>query len=250
VANASAVQRWLIDQGHPAEKITVIRNGVDVSRFEALPNEGRLHRELGLEGSVPIVAVVARLSPVKGIEDFVRAASAVAARFKAARFVLFGDRMPPGEHRREPELLYAERMHRLACELGIGDRVFFAGCRADVAELLPELTVSVLPSHTEGLPNAVLESMAVGVPVVATSVGGVPEVITHESTGLLVPQRDPGALASAISRVLQDRALAVSLAAEAKRAAKERFSVSRMVRETEELYARVGRREGGTGVHA
>jgi glycosyltransferase involved in cell wall biosynthesis len=250
VANAEAVRRWLIEQGHAPGKIAVIRNGIDLSRFESVENRGRLHAELGVGAEAPLVAVVARLSPVKGIDDFVRAASVVATRVPEARFVLFGNRMSRGQYRREPEYLYAEKMHRLACELGIGSRVFFAGCRTDVTELLPELAVSVLPSHTEGLPNAVLESMAAGVPVVATNVGGVPELITHESTGLLVPPRDPGALASAISRILSDRALAASLAAEAARTVKERFSLGRMVRETEDLYTRLEARQGGRRVHA
>lgn len=239
VANADAVRRWLIDQGHPSEKITVIRNGIDTARFASLENQGRLHRELGFPDGAPLVAVVARLSPVKGIDDFVRAASRLAGSFPEARFVLFGSRPGQSQNPEEPDSLYAEKMHRLACELGVGDRVFFAGCRTDMAELLPELTISVLPSHTEGLPNAVLESMAAGVPVVATNVGGIPEVIEHEITGLLVPPHHPGALASAISRLLKDPALAASLATEAKRAAKERFSVGRMVRETENLYMRV-----------
>lgn len=246
VANADAVRRWLIDQGHPAEKITVIRNGIDTARFASLENRGRLHRELGLPDGAPLVAVVARLSPVKGIDDFVRAASRLAGEFTEARFVLFGSR----QNREEPEFVYAGEMHRLACELGIGDRVFFAGCRADIAELLPELAISVLPSHTEGLPNAVLESMAAGVAVVATNVGGIPEVIEHEVTGLLVPPHDPEALAAAISRLLKNRALAASLAAEAKRAAQERFSVGRMVRETENLYTRVKPRKDATRVDA
>jgi glycosyltransferase involved in cell wall biosynthesis len=234
IANADAVRSWLESQGHPPEKIRVIRNGVDLTRFAAQLGVPRLHREFGLSDRAPLIAVLARLSRVKGIDDFVRAASGVASRFPEARFVVFGD----SSHTGDPlELAYADELRQLAATLGIGDRLFFAGYRTDVAELLPEISLSVLPSHTEGLPNAILESMAAGVPVVATNVGGVPELIENGVNGLLVPPHDPRALSAAICRLLADPALAAGMATAAKRDARERFSVERMVRETEELYA-------------
>jgi glycosyltransferase involved in cell wall biosynthesis len=240
VANADAVRSWLVSQGHSPKKIRVIRNGVDFSRFAARLRVPRLHREFGLPDRVPLIAVVARLSRVKGIDDFVRAASGVASQFPEARFVVFGDT----SHSGDPwETAYADELRQLAASLGIADRLFFAGYRTDVAELLPEITLSVLPSHTEGLPNAILESMAAGVPVVATNVGGVPELIEDGVCGLLVPPHDPRALSSAICRLLTDPVLANGLAAAAKRSVRERFSVERMVRETEELYASLTRRK-------
>jgi glycosyltransferase involved in cell wall biosynthesis len=240
VANAEAVRSWLVSQGHPPRKIRVIRNGVDLSRFAARTTEPRLHREFGISDRVPLIAVVARLSRVKGIDDFVRAASAVASRFSDARFVVFGDSRKTGD---PTESTYADELRQLAASLGIGDRLLFTGYRTDVAELLPELTLSVLPSHTEGLPNAILESMAAGVPVVASNVGGIPELIDDGVTGLLVPPRDPRALSAAICRLLSEPAFAAGLASAAVRAARERFSVERMVRETEELYASFSRRK-------
>jgi glycosyltransferase involved in cell wall biosynthesis len=238
VANADAVRSWLESQGHPPEKIRVIRNGVDFSRFAALPGAPRLRREFGLPDGVPIIAVLARLSRVKGIDDFVRAASGVASQFPDARFLVFGDSSHTGD---PSEATYADELRQLAATLGIAGRLLFAGYRTDVAELLPEITVSVLPSHTEGLPNAILESMAAGVPVVATNVGGVPELIDDGVTGLLVPPRDPRALSSAICRLLGDPALAHGLASAAKRSVRECFSLERMLRETEELYASLTR---------
>jgi glycosyltransferase involved in cell wall biosynthesis len=115
----------------------------------------------------------------------------------------------------------------------------FTGFRSDVPELLSEAAVSVLPSLSEGLSNSLLESMASGVPVVATHVGGNPEVIEHGVTGLLVPSRDSAALAAAVARVLDDKDLAASFSQAGIRRVAELFSMERSVRETEHLYQRL-----------
>ena len=120
--------------------------------------------------------------------------------------------------------------------LGIGGRVVFTGFRLDVPELLSEVAISVLPSLSEALPNVVLESMAAGVPVVATRVGGNPEVVEEGVTGLLVPPQDPAALAKAICRLLENPELASRYGRAGKQRIAEQFSLERMVRQTETLY--------------
>jgi glycosyltransferase involved in cell wall biosynthesis len=127
-------------------------------------------------------------------------------------------------------------MEALAARLGLQGRVVFTGMRSDVPSVLSAATVSVLPSLSEGLPNAILESMAAGLPVVATRVGGTPEAVQDGVTGLLVPPRDPAALVAALRAVIEDRELAARLGQAAKRRVTEWFSLERMVRRTEQLY--------------
>jgi glycosyltransferase involved in cell wall biosynthesis len=112
----------------------------------------------------------------------------------------------------------------------------FAGLRSDVPELLAGVTVSVLPSLTEGLSNTLLESLATSVPVVATNVGGNPEIVEHGSTGFLVPPRDAAALAGAVGALLSDPARAARMGEAGRRRVEEHFSLEAMVRKTERLY--------------
>lgn len=232
VANAEAVRQWLIDQGYDESRITVIRNGVDMRRF-AVPGDGpRIRAELGVPPRAPLVAVVSRLSRTKGLEDFLEAAADVARAVPEARFLVVGE----GTFK---ESGYQRDLAARANRLGLGDRVVFTGLRLDVPELLSEVAVSVLPSLSEGLSNTLLESLAAGVPTVATRVGGNSEAVEDGVTGLLVPPRQPGALARAVRRLLQDQELAGRFGVAARQRAVKHFSFERMIRETEDLYVRL-----------
>ena len=163
-----------------------------------------------------LVGNVARLAPQKDHRTLIEAARLV----PEAEFVVAGD----GELR--------EQLERQAA----GSRVRFLGARDDVPEILASLDVFAFPSLFEGLCVAVIEAQAAGVPVVATPVGGIRETVVDGETGLVVPTRDPPALAAAIRRLLEDRPAAEAMAAEAKRRVGERFSVERMVEETLRIY--------------
>ena len=186
----------------------VVPLGIDLDRFAsgkpALPKDG------------PLVGNVARLAPQKGHATLVEAARLV----PGARFAIVGD----GELRAELE----RRAEGLPVQL--------LGARDDVPDLLASFDVFAFPSLYEGLCVAVIEAQAAGVPVVATPVGGIRETVVDGETGLLVPPRDPEALAAAIRRLLDDPALARRLAEEARRRVRERFSERRMVEETLRLY--------------
>lgn len=227
LVNAETIRDVLIEQGYRPDKIFVIRNGIMLSRFGRRERGAELRRELGLPPAAPLVFVFSRLNGMKGIEYFLEAAAMIAPNFPDVRFLVVGD----GAKRKELEA------H--AVSLGLSSRVTFTGFRTDVPDLLPEATVSVLPSLSEGLSNSLLESMASGVPVVAGRVGGNPEIIEHDTSGLLVPPRDSAALAGAISRLLQDRELAARLGEAGKRRVAEVFSMERSVGEVERLYERL-----------
>jgi L-malate glycosyltransferase len=228
-ANAEAVRQWLIADGYDPEKIVVIRNGVDLARFTAVRRDSGLHRELGLSPRVPLIATLSRLVPSKGLEVFLEAATLVSPRHPDARFLVVGEQLGT-----EPS--YRPELERRAAALGIGGQVVFMGHRADTPEILSDVAVSVLASFSEGLSNVLLESMAAGAPVVATMVGGNPEVVEAGITGFLVPPRDAGALARAICTLLENRELAARFGAAGRRRVAASFSVEHLVRETEQLY--------------
>jgi glycosyltransferase involved in cell wall biosynthesis len=161
---------------------------------------------------------------MKGLPFFLEAAAVVAARLPDVYFVIAGD----GAERK--------KLEEYAVDLGIGRRVLFAGFRTDVPDLLSQAALSVLPSLSEGLSNSLLESMAAGVPVVATRVGGNPEVVDDGVTGLLAPPRDSIALAHAMLDLLDNPDLAARFGAAGKQRIARLFSVERAVRETERLY--------------
>ena len=227
LVNAEAIRDKLVEQGYAPAKIIVIRNGITLSKFGKRQKNSLLRQELAVPLSARLVVVFSRLNQMKGIQYFLDAAIILAGRFSDVRFLVVGD----GENRKELE--------EYACRLGLGQRTVFTGFRSDVPELLSEAAVSVLPSLSEGLSNSLLESMASGVPVVATRVGGNPEVIEHGVTGLLVPLRDSAALAAAVGRVLEDKEMAASFSQAGIRRVAELFSMERSVRETEHLYQRL-----------
>ncbi len=228
LVNADAVRQHLRDEGFPARKLTVIRNGINLDGFSPRTSQAALRQALGLPPLGALVTVVSRLNPMKGIECFLDAAGLVAARVPDAHFLVVGDNVEaPG---------YREHLQGVVAERGLAARVTFLGFRNDVADLLSASTVSVLPSLSEGLSNVLLESMAVGVPVVATRVGGSAEAVEHGVTGLLVPPADAAALAHGITLLLEHLHLAKCYGEQARQRVCERFSDERMARETEELY--------------
>jgi glycosyltransferase involved in cell wall biosynthesis len=227
LVNAEAIRESLIEQGYDPSKIVVIRNGIALSNFARKERSAVLRRELGFPPSARLVAVFSRLNPMKGVEYFLDAAIVLAGRFPDVCFLVAGG----GDSKKELE----ER----ACRLGLGQRIVFTGFRSDVRDLLSEAAISVLPSLSEGTSNTLLESMAAGIPVIATRVGGNPEVIEDEVSGLLVPARDSAALAAAAGRLLADEDLALRLGQAGMRRVSEIFSLSGSVQQTEHLYQRL-----------
>ncbi|MFI4967239.1 MAG: glycosyltransferase [Gammaproteobacteria bacterium] len=237
VVNAGAIRDWLVEQGYPADKIVVIRNGVDTSRFGGHNDGATLRREFDIPLQVPLVVMLARLNPTKGIDCFFEAAAKVRERHPDAHFLVVGECYTRnGEGEIVVDDAYRLELRNRVISLGLADRVHFTGLRKDVPQVLAAASVSVLPSLSEGISNTLLESMAAGVPVVATRVGGTPEVIQDGEHGLLTPPGDPQAIADAIHTVLGDPALAARLGANGRRRVMEEFSFEAVVRRTEELY--------------
>jgi glycosyltransferase involved in cell wall biosynthesis len=229
LVNADAVRDWLISEGYDESKIAVIRNGVDLTRFNDPADPARIRREFALPEDAPLVIVVSRLTRLKGLEQLIEAAALIRERHPDARVLIVGETAPS-------ETAYLGELKRRAEEHRVSDRIVFTGLRSDIPALLAAANVSVMPSLNEALSNVLLESMAAGAPTVATRVGGTPEALIDGVTGLLVPPGDARAIADAVSRLLSDRALAERLGHGARQFIREHFSVERMVSATETLY--------------
>ena len=229
VVNAGAVRAWVVADGYDARRIVVLPNGVDLERFRAHSDAAAVRDSLGFSRYAPLVTVVSRVTRLKGLEEFICAASMLSETHPRARFVVAGEPAPDDE-------CYLASLRRLAARLGVDDRVVFAGLRHDVPALLGASTIAVMPSLNEALPNALLEAMAAGAPTVATRVGGTPEAMTNGETGLLVPPGDATALSAAMSRMLDEPVMAAAFGCAARRRIEERFSLERMVSDTEQLY--------------
>lgn len=243
LVNADAVRDWLVAEGYDPGKIVVIRNGVDLARFDGPPEGARIRHELGLGTRTRLVAVVSRLTRLKGLEQFLEAAAILSPRFPDARFLIVGETSPH-------DGWYLTELQNMAGRLGLSERVIFTGLRGDVPALLSSVDVAVMPSLNEALSNVLLESMAAGAPVVATRVGGTPEALVDGETGLLVPPADAAALAASIATLLDNRELATRLGHAARQRIAERFSVDRMVHSTQDLYSDLLERKGSAARRA
>ena len=207
--------RQMIAQGVPARRVRVLWNGIDLARFP----------ERGSQSGGPIVTV-ARLSPEKDIASLLHALAIMARSDGQVRLEIAGD----GPCR--------EDLLRLANELQLNQRVKFLGETRAVPELLARASLFVLPSLSEGISLTLLEAMATGLPVVATHVGGNPEVVDDGVTGLLTPSSSPQALAKAIGRLRDETMLAEAMGQAGRTRAEARFDVRAMVARYEALYER------------
>ncbi len=223
------VRRKLIAGGVRAERIRVIRSAVEPPA--GLPGEaGReaARRRFGANGE-PVIAVVAALERRKGQDILLHALAEISRRGRRFQCLLCGG----GSER--------SALERLAAELGVAASVRFLGEQRQVADVLAAADLFVLPSRHEGLGVAILEAMAMGLPVVATAVGGIPEAVEHDRTGLLVPPEDGSALAAAIDDLLGHRDRACELGARGRERVLERFTMERMAGEYQRFYEEISR---------
>jgi glycosyltransferase involved in cell wall biosynthesis len=208
----------------PAGQIHMVHNGVAFERFvSSRTNRRRLFPELDHHAKL-VVTIANMHTAIKGHYELIEAARRVKSTFSDAKFIFVGD----GAER--------SALESSAEASGVQDSIVFLGQRTDIPELLACCDIFVLPSRAEGLPNSLLEAMAAGLPVVATAVGGVPEVIEDGVSGLLIPPRDPVSLADAILRILEDPAFAAGLALAGRERARMHFDFDRVVAALESVY--------------
>ncbi len=212
-------------QWTPAHKITVIYNGINPDDYKCQPLLP--FSALGLTGGLPVVGTVARLEPKKGIRYLIEAVPWIERQYGPVNCVIIGD---------GPERNALEELVR---RMKLTERIKFLGFQKDIPRLIQLFDVVAVPSIQEGLSIFCLEALASARPVVASAVGGIPEIIKDGRTGILVPPADPEALAHGVLTLLRDRELAQKLATEGRQLVSREFSQYQMLRKTEEIYKKV-----------
>lgn len=191
LAISNGVRDVLIESGIEAERIRLVPSGIELEKFERVRDNGYIREEFKIGEDTPVVGNVAALAPHKSQRDFIGAAKILAGDFPKVLFLIVGEGKLRGE------------LEAQISDAGLGHRVILTGFREDPLEILSTFSLFVLSSCLEGLGTSVMDAQAMGVPVVATRTGGVPDIVEDGVTGLLVPPRDPEALAGAIARLLR-----------------------------------------------
>lgn len=226
IAVSDEVRDYSIRYSHiDPKKITTIPNAIPLDRFGNHGAAGAMIRqEFGIPLNVPLIGIIARLTEQKDHDNFLRAAQRILQDSPEAVFLIVGDGP------------LAESLKMLASSLGIQESVNFCGIRQDIPAVMSALDILVFSSRWEGLPVALLEGMASSLPVVATSVGGVPGVIENGVTGFLVPPADPEALANTCISLINDPALRRRIAQAAFNHVQKNYSMEGMADKTISLY--------------
>lgn len=225
--NSMAVWEDTIERDHiDPKKLVLIYNGVDLQTFDsASPFRKEARKKLGIKPREKVIIVIGNLIPYKGHSDLLKVAQEVLKYIPKALFLLVGEDRGIGRN-----------LKKMAIDVGIASKVRFVGLRNDVPQLLAASDLSVLSSHEEGFSNVILESMAAGLPIVATNVGGNSEAVVDGVTGWLVPPKNPAAMAEKIVDLLNDPQRARFWGKQGRKRVEEKFTVGRMIEEHIKLY--------------
>jgi glycosyltransferase involved in cell wall biosynthesis len=229
IAISRQIEQSLIAGGVSASKVQTLYSGIDLSQRRATHDDQAIRRMIGLPSGAIVLGTVANLFPRKGYEVMLRALPAIIQAVPTVHYVIVGS----------DDSDYADRLKRLAHELKIADRVHIVGFQDPVQPFLASLDLYVHPALMEGFGIAVVEAMAMGKAVVATTTGGIPEVVVQGETGLLVLPGDAESLAETVVLLLEDRTRREQMGLCGKRRAQERFSLDAYVAHMEQLYGEV-----------
>jgi glycosyltransferase involved in cell wall biosynthesis len=232
IAISEGVRKVLLDSGVPPSLVHVIPSGIDFSPFRQKLPRDFLRREFSFAPDDFLVGIVAALEDHKGHTYLLQASKVLKEQAPKVKIVVVGT----GSLRM--------KLDRQARDLGVDDIVFFLGFREDVPRVLASLDLFVLSSYLEGMGSSLLDAMASRLPIVATRTGGIPEVVINGETGLLVPPRDPDALAQAILTLYRDRDLTGRLAERGFEVVNEKFSAEAMAWKVIDLYEQFAHRKG------
>ena len=213
-------------------RIQTVYNGVDLAVFDPAKRDGAIRSQIAVGRDAPLIGIIGRLVPVKDHATFLRAAALVAREIPAARFLIVGG----GPLRDE--------LGRAVTRLHLEERVRFLDSQPEAADVFAALDLVVVTSRYEGCCNVILEGMAMGKPVIATAVGGNPELVVPGETGLLVPTEDPQNLSEAICHLLQDPPRMRAMGQAARRRVETQFTLAQMAAQTDRFYQAILREQG------
>lgn len=240
IANSEAGKRFnQRTLGIAPDRIRVVYNGVDIERFRPA-DRMTARRELGIDAEAMVVGMVAMFKRQKSYQDFLGVARDLLSRFPQTWFVCVGGPLPDGD---QDSLDYHHEMKALAGRLGLASRCLFLGTRNDMPEVYSMCDVTVLTSTYEGTPNVLLESMACGVPVVATDASDNPRVVPDGRVGFLVPVGDTAQMSARVGELLADPSRRCAFGARAREWVTREFSTGMLARRTEEVYLEALRRK-------
>jgi glycosyltransferase involved in cell wall biosynthesis len=237
IAISLQIEQSLIAGGVSVKNVRTVYSGIDLSEKQLTHNGQAIRQMIGLSNEAVLLGTVANLFPRKGYEVMLRALPAIVRAVPTVHYVIVGS----DDHD------YADRLKRLAQELKIADRVHILGFQDPVQPFLAALDLYVHPALMEGFGIAVVEAMAMGKAVVATTTGGLPEVVAQGKTGLLVPPGDAEALAAAVVSLLEDKVRREQMGLCGKMRAQERFSLDASVAQVEQFYGEVLGAQKGSG---
>lgn len=224
----SEAQRSKIFKGYDDKRVRVLHNAINVEQPMPISSKRQPVRELlGLSADSRLLVVVGRFSPEKGVDVFIEAVARLSPKENSIHAILVGD----GQER--------ERLEAQAVALNVGKNVHFVGFTKTPGDYVVDADIVVVPSRSEGIPNAVLEAMSLGKPVVATAVGGIPEIIEDGISGYLVPSERPDILADAIRNVLGDPDLYNRFVVNGAKRMKDSFSIKQRVAKLQTFYHEV-----------
>lgn len=228
IAVSEAVKRDLLAHSIPETKVAVVQNGINVSRYQPSEEGARkIRKEFGFAEDIPVITAIAYACPRKGLGYLLEALPKVLEEKPSAKVLIVGGGP------------LTEALKKQASELGITESVIFGGARSDIPEILAATDVSVLPSLSEGMPAAILEAMSCARPVVASNLDEISEIVKDGETGFLVPPRNPGKIAEAITRLLKDEQLAKQIGKNGQKMVRDRFSVETMIENTLRVYGQL-----------
>ena len=230
IAVSEATKSEMIRGGVPADLITVIHNGIDVRMWSPEGVKSSVRASLGLGDECPVIGYVGRISPEKDLSRWLRVAASLAREYPVAQFVIVGEG-------RSSQVL--DELKNLASTLGISRNVHFLGYRNDLRSLYMSFDVFLLSSTTEGICNSLLEAMALGIPVVATAVGGTQEVVIDGENGFIVPARDIAGMTRQIANLISKACLRKRIGRMAQTRVRDHFSFDSRLRRIETLYENV-----------
>ncbi len=234
VCCAKAAERWALEKekGISPEKLITLYNGIDHGRFQPQTVSSEVRRKLGIPGEAPVIGTVGNLSYKKGLPYLMLAVRRILEVLPSAWFLFVG--AGPLE----------KNMKEKAKQIPLGRQIVFTGARSDVPDLMNAMDVFVLASLFEGLPNVLLEAMSLAKPVVATEVGGIPELIEPGIDGILIPPRDPQALAKAAVSLIENPSDAQTMGRRGQEKIRKDFTIGRMIDQYENLYLSLAESKG------